>query len=49
MDNYAAHKTPEVRDWLAANQRVQVRFTPTHASWMNVVRQASPHAGGYGA
>lgn len=37
MDNYAAHKHPKVRDWLAANPRVQVHFTPTHASWMNLV------------
>jgi len=37
MDNYAAHKTPEVRDWLAANPRMVVHFTPTHASWMNLV------------
>jgi transposase len=37
MDNYAAHKTPEVRAWLSANPRVAVHFTPTHASWMNLV------------
>lgn len=37
MDNYAAHKTPEVKDWLEANPRVVVHFTPTHASWMNLV------------
>lgn len=37
MDNYAAHKTPEVRDWLTANPRIVVHFTPTHASWMNLV------------
>ncbi|HWB36735.1 MAG TPA: IS630 family transposase [Rugosimonospora sp.] len=37
MDNYAAHKTPEVRTWLADNPRVVVHFTPTHASWMNLV------------
>jgi len=37
MDNYAAHKTPEIRDWLTANPRIVVHFTPTHASWMNVV------------
>lgn len=37
MDNYAAHKTPEVRAWLEANPRVVVHFTPTHASWMNLV------------
>jgi len=37
MDNYAAHKTPEIRAWLTANPRVLVHFTPTHASWMNLV------------
>jgi transposase len=37
MDNYAAHKTPEVKDWLTANPRIHVHFTPTHASWMNLV------------
>ena len=37
MDNYAAHKHPKVRQWLAANPRVVVHFTPTHASWMNLV------------
>src|SRR4051794_15253545 len=37
MDNYAAHKRIEVRDWLAENPRVQVHFTPTSASWMNLV------------
>jgi transposase len=37
MDNYAAHKRIEVRRWLAANPRVQVHFTPTSASWMNLV------------
>src|SRR5665213_2306185 len=37
MDNYAAHKHPAVKAWLAANPRVVVHFTPTHASWMNLV------------
>jgi transposase len=37
MDNYAAHKTPEVKDWLAANPRIQVHFTPTSGSWLNLV------------
>ena len=37
MDNYAAHKHNNVRDWLAANARVHCHFTPTHASWMNLV------------
>lgn len=37
MDNYAAHKHQKVRDWLAAHPRFTVHFTPTHASWMNLV------------
>jgi transposase len=37
LDNYAAHKHSAVKDWLAANPRVHVHFTPTHASWMNMV------------
>jgi transposase len=37
MDNYAAHKRIEIRDWLATNPRVHVHFTPTSASWMNLV------------
>jgi transposase len=37
MDNYAAHKHPNVKAWLADNPRVQCHFTPTHASWMNLV------------
>src|SRR3954451_23234998 len=37
MDNSAAHKQPEVKAWLEATPRVHVHFTPTHASWMNLV------------
>jgi hypothetical protein len=37
MDNYATHKKPEVRDWLAENPRITVHFTPTSASWMNLL------------
>lgn len=37
MDNYAAHKKQEVRDWLTENPRIHVHFTPTSASWMNLV------------
>ena len=37
MDNYAAHKRVEVRDWLAENPRIHVHFTPTSASWLNLV------------
>jgi transposase len=37
MDNYAAHKRVEIREWLAANPRIQVHFTPTSGSWLNLV------------
>jgi transposase len=37
MDNYAAHKHPNVNAWLAANPRVHVHFTPTSGSWLNLV------------
>jgi len=37
MDNYAAHKHPNVKAWLAANPRIQVHFTPTSGSWLNLV------------
>jgi transposase len=37
MDNDAAHKHKNVRQWLAENPRFKVHFTPTHASWMNLV------------
>jgi len=37
MDNYTAHKRVEVRDWLAANPRIHVHFTPTSGSWLNLV------------
>jgi transposase len=37
MDNYATHKRVEVRDWLTANPRIHVHFTPTSGSWLNLV------------
>jgi transposase len=37
MDNYAAHKHPRVKAWLASNPRIRVHYTPTSASWMNLV------------
>jgi hypothetical protein len=36
-DNYAAHKHPAVRGWLARHPRVQLHFTPTSPSWLNLV------------
>ena len=34
MDNYATHKTPAIRNWLAKRPRWHVHFTPTSASWL---------------
>ncbi len=37
LDNYATHKTPAVKRWLAAHPRFHLHFTPTGASWINLV------------
>ncbi len=37
MENYAAHKHTNVRQWREANPRFKIHFTPTHACWMNLV------------
>jgi transposase len=36
-DNYATHKHPDVRAWLARNPRITLHFTPTSGSWLNMV------------
>ena len=38
-DNYATHKHPKVIAWLARNKRFHVHFTPTSASWLNMVER----------
>ena len=38
-DNYATHKHPKVKDWIDAHPRVHVHFTPTSASWLNMVER----------
>ena len=37
--NYATHKTPEVKKWLLRHPRFQLHFTPTSASWLNLVER----------
>jgi len=37
LDNSSTHKTPAVQDWLTAHPRVHFHFTPTGASWLNMV------------
>ena len=39
LDNYATHKTPEVKAWLDKHPRFKLHFTPTSASWLNMVER----------
>ena len=39
IDNYATHKHPKVRAWLAARPRFHVHYTPTYSSWLNQVER----------
>src|SRR3954454_5990344 len=38
-DNYATHKTPAIKTWLAAHPRFHLHFTPTSGSWLNLVER----------
>jgi len=38
-DNYATHKHPVVQKWLARHPRFHMHFTPTSASWLNMVER----------
>jgi transposase len=39
MDNYGTHKTKLIQNWLAKRPRFHVHFTPTSASWLNLVER----------
>ena len=39
LDNSSTHKTPAIRKWLAAHPRFVLHFTPTSASWLNLVER----------
>ena len=39
LDHYATHKTATIRRWLAKRPRYHVHFTPTSASWLNLVER----------
>lgn len=39
LDNYGTDKTPRIHRWLARHPRFHVHFTPTGASWINVVER----------
>ncbi len=39
LDNYGTHKTQLIRDWLVKRPRFHFHFTPTSASWLNLVER----------
>jgi len=39
LDNYGTHTHAEVKEWLAAHPRYHLHFTPTSASWLNLVER----------
>jgi transposase len=39
VDNYATHKHPAVQRWLKRHSRFHIHFTPTSASWLNMVER----------
>lgn len=39
VDNYATHKHPRVKAWLQRHPRFHLHFTPTSASWLNMVER----------
>ena len=39
LDNYATHKHPRVKAWLANHERFHMHFTPTYSSWLNQVER----------
>jgi transposase len=39
LDNYGTHKHPTVKTWLAEHPRFRFHFTPTGASWLNLVER----------
>ena len=39
MDNYGTHKVDKVKNWFARHPRFHIHFTPTSASWVNLVER----------
>jgi transposase len=39
LDNYATHKHPDVKAWMASHPRFHLHFTPTSSSWLNLVER----------
>lgn len=47
VDNYATHKHEKVKRFLAARPRWHVHYTPTYASWFNIVTQQAIQRGSF--
>lgn len=39
LDNYATHNASDVKAWLDKHPRFKLHFTPTSASWLNLVKR----------
>ena len=39
LDNLSAHKAPQVKRWLVRHPHFHLHFTPTYASWLNLVER----------
>ncbi len=39
VDNYATHKHPKVKAWLARHRRFHLHFIPTSSSWLNLIER----------
>jgi len=39
LDNYGTHTHPKVKEWFAEHPRYHLHFTPTSASWLNLVER----------
>jgi transposase len=39
VDNYSPHKHPAVQQWMQRHPRFHIHFTPTSASWLNMVER----------
>lgn len=39
VDNYATHKHPDIRAWIRKHPRFHIHYTPTSASWLNLIER----------
>src|ERR1019366_9099414 len=49
VDNLNIHKNEAARRWLVRHPQVHFHYTPTHASWVNLIEFQYPQQAGFGA